>query len=112
MDTFFLLCCMIVPFKDGNIINISLNDVGTDGPEIIFFCIFGFESMQSDRDLISLQIMKQVHFLVLVTSIKSLEKSNLSLVDLINLIENTISQLQQKYQGLIILKYLAKFLKE
>jgi hypothetical protein len=70
-------------------------------------------------------IFIKVYFLVPVTSIKSLEKSNVSLIDSINLIKNTIGQLQkipaengnkikikidqlqQKNQGLIILKIVA-----
>ncbi|KAL5236888.1 hypothetical protein ACI65C_004298 [Semiaphis heraclei] len=84
--------------------------------------VFDIETIQNDL------IFIKAHFLVLVTSIKSLEKSNVSLVDSINLIENTIGQLQkipgengnkikikidqlqQKNQGLIILKNVAKVL--
>jgi len=40
-------------------------------------------------------IFIKAHFLILVTSIKSLEKLNVSLVNSINLIENTIDQLQK-----------------
>ncbi|XP_050548459.1 uncharacterized protein LOC126910114 [Daktulosphaira vitifoliae] len=73
-------------------------------------------------------IFIKTHFLMLITCIKNLEKSNVSLVDSINLIENTIvklqqipgengekikikmDQLQQKNQGLSILKNISKVL--
>ncbi|XP_060837117.1 uncharacterized protein LOC132919483 [Rhopalosiphum padi] len=74
-------------------------------------------------------IFIKTHFLMLITAIKNLEKSNVTLVDSINLIESTIvklqqipgengekikikiEQLQQKNQGLTILKNVAKMLK-
>ncbi|KAF0764255.1 DUF659 domain-containing protein [Aphis craccivora] len=84
--------------------------------------VFDLETVENDL------IFIKTHFLVLVTFIKSLEKSNVSLFDSIDLIENTIGklqkipgengnkikikidQLQQKNQGLIILKNVAKVL--
>lgn len=48
---------------------------------------------------------------MLIGAIKNLEKSNVILVNSINPIESTIVKLQQKNQGLTILKNVAKILK-
>lgn len=49
---------------------------------------------------------------MLITAIKNLEKSNVTIADsIINLIESAIVKLQQKNQGLTILKNVAKILK-
>lgn len=59
--------------------------------QTILKCKTAFDFNTIENDLIFIK----THFLVLVTTIKSLKKSNVFLVDSKNLIENTIVKLQK-----------------